>query len=129
MIDKSTSDYQDVGRIDQETIDLINKKLGKDLPIVPSAIIIGPTNIEHIKDVHKFTYDNYLDEIPNIIADPDYIALHPSGKSIEYIKKYDDNVLVAVRLRSRGPLWVKSCFTIEDFKLEQYIKSGSVVEL
>jgi hypothetical protein len=129
QVNKLSQNPQIVGSIDQNTIDLINNKLGKSIGVVPSDIIIGPTNIEHIKNSHKDVYDNYLDEIPNVIANADYITIHPSGKSIEYIKECNPNLLVAVRVKSIGPLWVKSFFTIEDFKLKQYISSGTVIKL
>lgn len=129
MIDKELSKPQKVGSISQETIDLINKELKLNIGVVPSEIKIGPTNIEHIRNNHEEVYDNHLDKIPDIIANADYIAIHPSGKSIEYIKECEPNLLVAVRIKNTGPLWVKSCFIIEDFKLQQYIDSKTTIKL
>lgn len=62
---------------------------------------------------------------PEIVASPDYVALHPNGESIEFIKMVDEIILVAVRVRQHGNLWVKSIFPITQSKLEIYIKSGT----
>ena len=43
-------------------------------------------------------FDATYERIPEIIAHPDYIGRHPNGQSLEYIKRIDGNVLVAVRL-------------------------------
>ena len=42
-------------------------------------------------------FDATYERIPEIIAHPDYIGRHPNGQSLEYIKRIDGNVLVAVR--------------------------------
>ena len=40
----------------------------------------------------------YIDYIPDIIANPDYIGINPneSGDSIELVKQYDDHVLLGI---------------------------------
>ena len=43
-------------------------------------------------------FDAIYERIPEIIAHPDYIGRHPDGQSLEYIKRIDGNVLVAVTL-------------------------------
>ncbi len=87
-------------------------------------ILCGEGNIEHMKNQHPNDYKLYGDKIEEIIKDPDYIALHPSKGSIEYIKRYkrekDDYVLVAVRASGKGVLFVKSLYILDDGKVDQY---------
>lgn len=43
----------------------------------------------------------YIDYIPDIIVNPDYIGINPNEsdtKSIELIKKYKDNVMIGIKL-------------------------------
>ena len=46
----------------------------------------------------------YIDYIPDIIENPDYIGINPneSGDSIELVKQYDDNVLLGIKLDMDG---------------------------
>jgi hypothetical protein len=37
---------------------------------------------------HPNDYAKYKNEIPNILAYPDYVGINPSDNSIEYVKEY-----------------------------------------
>ena len=50
------------------------------------------------------------------------MGLHPNGKSLEYVKKIDGNVLVAVRLGDN--LDVRTMYVVKESKLQNYINSG-----
>lgn len=80
------------------------------LACAPGPIYIGRPNIIHIREKHRDIYDTHLQDIPLIIECPDYIALHPSWHSIEYIKQMDVLLLVAVRSNPAGMFFVKSMF-------------------
>ena len=67
-------------------------------------------------------FDATYERIPEIIAHPDYIGCHPNGQSLEYIKRIDGNVLVAVRLCDK--LNVRTMFVIKDSKLKNYLNAG-----
>lgn len=114
-----------VGTLDQKVIDLLHLNLS------PSRIVLGSDKIEYIMK-HKTKFESeqsfyyHIESIPNIISHPDYIGLHPNGDSIEYIKKIDEIMLVAVRVRTHGQLWVKSVFPITQDKLQKYIDSGTL---
>lgn len=94
-----------------------------------APILIGPSNIKHVKDNRPEICANYLDSLPNIISSPDYIGVHPNGKSLELVKELDDTILVAIRLRNQSPFWVKSFYVINDTKLSNYIRSGRTIDL
>ena len=67
-------------------------------------------------------FDAIYERIPEIIAHPDYIGRHPDGQSLEYIKRIDGNVLVAVTLCDK--LNVRTMFVIKDSKLKNYLNAG-----
>ena len=67
-------------------------------------------------------FDAIYERIPEIIAHPDYIGHHPDGQSLEYIKRIDGNVLVAVTLCDK--LNVRTMFVIKDSKLKNYLNAG-----
>ncbi|CDX02958.1 hypothetical protein DesLBE_4632 [Desulfitobacterium sp. LBE] len=114
-----------IGNLNKKIIELLNLNIQEN-----TKIIIGQDKIKYTeKHKHKFaSYDEYKQHIemaPEIVASPDYVALHPNGESIEFIKMVDEIILVAVRVRQHGNLWVKSIFPITQSKLEIYIKSGT----
>ena len=67
-------------------------------------------------------FDAIYERIPEIIAHPDYIGHHPDRQSLEYIKRIDGNVLVAVTLCDK--LNVRTMFVIKDSKLKNYLNAG-----
>src|SRR5665647_343968 len=98
-----------VGRLNNKAIKLLNLNL-KEADILFSNDKIEYT-IKHQQDYKN--YDDYkrLTELtPDIIENPDYLALHPNGKSIEYIKIIDEIMIVAIRVKPQGALWVKSVY-------------------
>ena len=75
--------------------------------------------------IDKTDLDLHISLIPGIIEKPDYVALHPNGTSVEYIKIMDEIVLIAVRLNRNNTLWFKTMFKITPAKLQVYIDSGT----
>ena len=75
---------------------------------------------------HKKEFDNYLDKIPEIIESPTYVGVHPSRGGIEFIKEYDENILVAVQASNRDILFVRSMYMITEDKINKYLKNGTI---
>jgi len=73
-------------------------------------------------------YHKHIEEIPNIIGNPDYIGLHPSNNSIQYVKKINENMLIGIRLKPTGDLNFRSTYPISQEKLDSYLKAGTLVE-
>jgi hypothetical protein len=81
---------------------------------------------------HPLDFEQFFDYLPLIIREPDYVAAHPNGVSIEFIKLFRENdqtVLVAVRASSSGLLYARSLYEISREKLEHYTASGTTVKL
>jgi hypothetical protein len=111
---------QQIGVLSARTIALLG------LPLKPNTpILIGDRNIEHMKKEHPEDFDKYSMHIDGIIANPHYVAPHPDG-SIQYIKEFDDRVLVAVRTTTRGKLFARTLFVMSDVKWDKYLNGGYI---
>lgn len=74
-------------------------------------------------------YKKHVESMPDIINNPDYVGLHPKGNSIQYIKRIDELMLVAIRITLKGKLVVRSSYPITQNTLDSYLASGSVKEI
>lgn len=115
---RNCSTRQLVGFLDDKISALLN------ITGTSKEIYLGPSNAQHMIDSHVSIYDQYFECIPDIISSPDYVGKHPSDGSIEYIKEYDERVLLAVRVSQSGRLYARSLYDLKDKKLESYLKSG-----
>lgn len=82
--------------------------------------------------VIKQNHDNvlkYFSEIENIINEPDFIGVNPreKGPSLEYIKIFDENILLAVKLDSkRNYFYTASMYEVTEAKLQSMLRSGRI---
>lgn len=112
-----------IGRLKQSVIDELK------LCICETDILIWGDRISYIEKHRgdfetESAYKKHVEALPEIINHPDYVCVHPNGKSLEYIKKLDEWMLVAVRIRLEGALVVRSGYPIKQQKLDSYIASG-----
>ena len=112
-----------VGIIDKKTIDL----LGLSLP-AGTPILLGESNINHMKESHPNDYEKYFPCLEDILAAPDYVNLNPKDHSIKYIKTIDEHVVVGVRVSTKGKVFARTIFTFEDWKFKQYADGGYLKE-
>lgn len=111
-----------VGKIDEKVIRLLNLPYEKNEPIM-----LGKSNIEHMKRQHLEDFKKYGKDIEDIIKKPTYVARNPNQDSIEYIKEYkynDDFVLVAVRITNKGKFFARTLFTMTEKKKNIYLRKG-----
>ncbi|QQP15001.1 hypothetical protein FJQ98_16790 [Lysinibacillus agricola] len=124
-LDNLDKEVYTIGRITDEIIDLLG------ITINQKDIIIWRDRFAYI-DKHKNEFDNekqyieHVKAIPDVIRNPEYVGVHPSGKSIEFIKKIDKNLMIAVRINTKGNLVFRTSYPIKDSKLNNYISSGRV---
>ena len=74
----------------------------------------------------------YIDYIPEIILKPDYIGINPNEKaiSIELIKRYDENVLIGIKLDvSGGYFYVSTMHDVQEAKIVRRLHSGRIKEV
>lgn len=93
---------------------------------LPAGIIYRSSRlINHIQRRHP-AFVEYMDKLPEILSEPDYIGQNPKEpNSIELVKMFEDNILVAVKLDTKKDyLYVASLYDISDGKLHNRIHSG-----
>ena len=119
MYMNNTDNLYNVGNYKQDFNDILQINL-------PCTTIYQSVGLEsHIKKKHS-NYLIYLDNIPDIISNPDYIGKNPKeSNSIEFIKCYDDNIKLAIKLDTKNNyLYVASLYEIKDSKLQRHLDSG-----
>ncbi|MCX8002613.1 MAG: PBECR2 nuclease fold domain-containing protein [Anoxybacillus mongoliensis] len=117
-----------VGVINQQVIQKLGLHITENTPIM-----LGKTNIEHMKSEHPNDFRKYFKYLPDILSAPDYIAKHPNKTSIEYIKTFYDEdkkdyVLVAVRASNNNVFYARSLFVMSDEKIEKYRRKGALIK-
>lgn len=114
-----------IGNLEQKVIELLQ------LQITPGIILIDVANIKHTeKHKAKFKseadYIKHIESITEIIQNPDFVGIHPDGISIEFFKKIDEILVLAIRMRPQEPFWVRTVFPITPDKLQTYINAGTL---
>ena len=71
-----------------------------------------------IQYTNEFEYYNVLNNLNNIIKNPDYVYYDVDKKGLEYYKKIKNNVLVAIRIAQGFELKIKSIYPVTDKKIE-----------
>ena len=100
----------------------INNKIKQQLDInIDVDEVIISRGLEHaIK---------YISYIENIIETPDYVGINPreKGVSLECIKLFEDNILLAIKLDMKNNyFYTASMYDITDAKLKSMIRSGRI---
>lgn len=122
MFKKGISMNKQIGKITKRVIELLKLEYEEELPI-----ILGDSNIKHMKREHLEDYNKYGKNIEDIVNNPTYVARNPNQGSIEYIKEYEienDFVLVAVRVSNKGTMFAKTLFRMTERKKDIYLKKG-----
>lgn len=114
-----------VGILDLEKI---KNLLGLSFPV--SEVYIYTGAIKHIKKYHPGIWEQYGQDIPDIIAHPDYIGVNPKvDNSVELYKYVNDNLLLAIKLDPTGYLYVSSFYDLDNaqHKIQKRLKSKRIV--
>lgn len=83
----------------------------------------------HMVKRKHFNCLKYIDYIPDIILQPDYIGINPNeqGTSIELIKRYEDNVVVGIKLDTDNEyLYVSTMYDVQESKIARRLHSGRI---
>lgn len=97
--------------------------------ITNPSIYMGDSNVKHMQTSHPTDYAKYSSEIPNILRNPDYVGLNPRDNSIEYVKEYlinNEYVKVAVRISSNGNYYARSLYVLNNNRVNNFIKAGTL---
>ena len=126
--------FKGIGKLDNKKLAfLLEKRPDFALDIKDTDILMWDDRIQHIEK-HRmnfrniYDFDYYVDMIPEIIENPDYIGVKEKNKSIQFIKQYDNNILIAIRLTTKGRLSFRTMYPITDGQLDDYIRKDTAWE-
>ncbi len=114
-----------IGIITQNIIDILG--ITDIKPNTP--ILLGDTNIQHMKASHPKDYQKYSSHITNILSSPDYVGINKKDNSIEYVKEFKvDNefVKVAVRISLNGKVFARSVYVLNKNRVYNFISKGTL---
>ena len=93
-----------------------------------NVIKYSKNNLEkHLLKRNHIDALKYFDKIEDILEEPDYVGINPNEKSecLEYVKVFDENILVALKIHSSEEFYyIPSMYTITDYKLQSRLFSG-----
>ena len=98
---------------------------------LPQLNIVQSEGLEkHILKRHPSCL-KYLTKISEIISSPDYIGINPKESgSFELIKKYDDNVLIGIKLDIKSNYYyVATLHDIKQSKINNRLFSGRIKKI
>lgn len=85
----------------------------------PCNIVMWAERLKYTEK-HRFNFktkEDYLEaikNIPNIIENPDYVGLHPTDNSIQYIKQINRLMLVGIRIRPESEISYRTAYPIKE---------------
>lgn len=119
-----------LGEISNEVVQQWNIPEQKD-----KKIVMYPEAKEHSRERHINDYpseDAYyfvMASLEEIIQNPDYVFYDKSKQGLEYYKKINSNILVAIRVNDGRELKVKSIYPVEKEKIENRKKKEEQMKL
>lgn len=120
-----------LGRLSSDMVTFLSEKAPHLSGILSpnTDIPFWKDRIKHV-ELHKYDFIsdkefyNCLEQIPSIIANPDYLSVHPKDSSISFIKNFSSHVSVAIRVSTTGALSFRTMYPIMDSQLTDYIDNG-----
>lgn len=127
IFEKYNAKCTSIGELDTETLRFLQEKCPElKEKINNRTILMWRNRIEHLKkhqyETTDFSVEKMVSIIPDIIKSPDYIGVNKKDSSIQFIKRLDANVLVAIRANNRSNLSFRTMYTITDSQLSDYIR-------
>lgn len=123
--------HQTIGKLSPDIVEFILTKKPDFEGRISSDkdILFWAARVKHIeKHRNDFNSTNNFDDccrkIPAIIEEPDYISMHPKDGSVSFIKKFDQNVSVAIKISTGGDMVFRTMYPLRDSQLNNYIANG-----
>jgi len=110
---------------------IVSISLGKDGHNykIGDKIYLGDSNENHMKRRHKSAFIKYGDKLSSIISEPDFIGINNVDGSLEYVKIFDNNVKVVVRVAGDDKLYIRSMYTVYQSRTDYFVKIGKLKPL
>ena len=120
-------DHEKIGQVTYEVKEIF------DIVLETSDIKVNKDGLRsHMIKRHHNDVIHHIEDLEFILKNPDFVGVNPREKdaSFEYVKRFDDNVLVAIKLHKSGDFfYVPTMYRLQDFKLQSRIKSGRLRKL
>jgi hypothetical protein len=85
---------------------------------------------KHIQDFEsEEEFRKHISLIPDIIENPDYVGRHPKDNSIRYIKRINELMIVAIRIKDKGNLAFRSAYPITESQLDDHLRHGTAFKI
>lgn len=113
-----------IGELTERVISLLDL----DMP-AGHAILLGESNVAHMKSRHPDDYKKYGQYIATIVSYPDYVGKNPADGSIEFVKEFligKEYVKVAVRVTAGGALYARSMYRLNANRVKNFIEKGTL---
>ena len=110
-----------VGKHNKRINDILGLNLD-ELDIFRSSGLIA-----HLLKRKHYSAIKYLDKIPDIIQNPDYVGINPNenGVSYELVKQIKDHFVLGIKLESNGKyLFVSTFHRIAEKDVNKQLNSG-----
>lgn len=123
----SSNKPRKIGVITEDIIVALKLSINPGTPI-----LVGQSNINHMKSSHPEDYRIYGTYLVDIVNNPTYVAKNPNSGSIEFIKEFsfkNDHVLVAVRATASGVYFARSLYVMNKEKVRKYQKKGYMIRI
>ena len=115
-------DHEKIGQVTNEVKEIFN------IVLEASDIKVNKEGMRsYMMKRHHNDVIQHIEDLELILSNPDLVGTNPreKGASFEYVKRFDDNVLVAIKLHKSGDFfYVPTMYRIQDYKLQSRIKSG-----
>lgn len=118
------STYELVGYIDENTAALASLKYKGNVYAAPG--VLKHIQKRHGHELSPYVLSNLVDVIKLVVNSPEYVGHHKNkkGSGIEFIKKVDDNILVAVEFDIKDEyLYISSLYPTTDSKISSKLHS------
>ena len=116
-----------VGQFTQAVIDALHLSV-----LAGTPIMLGESNVEHMKKRHPADYDKYGCDIELILSEPDYVGQNPKDSSIEYVKGYHIDgkyVKVAIRISAKGTYFARSIYVLNNSRVTNFIAKRTLIKI
>ena len=119
-----------LGKINQDIVEKWELYDHKNKKIVMYEDAKEHSKLRHLNDYsNEEDYYIVMDSLEEIIKKPDYVYYDKAKKGLEYYKKINTNILVAVRIDDGKELKVKSVYPIKPEKIENRKKKENQTKL
>ena len=123
-------DFKFLGVLKEEIAEYWNISEHKNKPILVYSDRMNHVIKKHLKDFGSIeNIEKCYESLTSIIRKPDYVFYNNSTRSLEYFKKIDNDICVAVRVNPGKVLKVKSWFPANKRKIENRRKKEVLMKI